>query len=92
MIQRDQKEFYTTCPLCGLRIGNNIYGVVEHKCQEVESIKAVQSYVSQMAEAHAFKIDQQFWLVVKQKPKWLPSFLYKAVVKNLVELQYHKDK
>lgn len=42
------------------------------------------SYVRQMAEEHARKIDENFWLVVKQKPWWMPSFLYRSVIKNLV--------
>ena len=47
-------------------------------------------YTKQMAENHALRIDKNFWLVVKQKPKWMPSFLYKAVIKELVEFQQHK--
>jgi len=47
-------------------------------------------YTQQMAENHAKKIDDNFWLVVKQKPKWMPSFLYKAVIKELIEFQQHQ--
>lgn len=50
----------------------------------------VEKYTRQMAESHAVKIETAFWLVVKQKPKWMPSFLYKAVIKVLVEFQQHK--
>lgn len=45
---------------------------------------AVDGYAKQMAENHAFNVDKAFWLVVKQKPKWMPAFLYKAVIKNLI--------
>ena len=50
----------------------------------------VDKYVGQMAENRAMKIDTNFWLVVKQKPKWMPSFLYRAVIKELVEFQEHR--
>ena len=50
----------------------------------------IDKYIKQMAENHAKKIDKNFWLVVKQKPKWMPSFLYKAVIKELVEIQRYK--
>ena len=50
----------------------------------------IEKYTSQMAENHARKIDDNFWLVVKQKPKWMPSFLYRAVIKELVEFQEHR--
>ena len=48
-------------------------------------------YAKQMAENHAFIIDKTFWLVVKQKPKYMPSFLYKLVIKNLIEIQKHNE-
>jgi hypothetical protein len=49
----------------------------------------IYDYTKQMAENHAFKVDENFWMVVKQKPKWMPSWLYKMVIKNLVEFQQH---
>jgi len=49
----------------------------------------IEKYRRQMAENHAKKIDDNFWLVVKQKPKWMPSFLYRAVIKELIEFQQH---
>ena len=49
----------------------------------------IEKYTKQMAESHAFKIDNAFWLVVKKKPKWMPSFMYRAVIKNLIEFQQH---
>ena len=50
----------------------------------------VEDYSKQMAEAHVFKIDENFWLVVKVKPKWMPAFIYKAVIKSLVEFQQYR--
>ena len=47
----------------------------------------MEKYTRQMAESQAVKIDDKFWLVVKKKPNWMPSFLYKAVIKELVEFQ-----
>ena len=47
----------------------------------------ISGYAKQMMENHAMLVDKNFWLVVKQKPKWMPSFLYKAVIKNLIEFQ-----
>lgn len=47
-------------------------------------------YTKQMAENHTFKVDSNFWMVVKQKPKWMPSWLYKTVIKNLIEFQQHQ--
>jgi hypothetical protein len=49
----------------------------------------IDKYTRQMAENHAKKIDDNFWLVVKQKPKWMPEFIYKSVIKELVEFQKH---
>lgn len=54
-------------------------------CQKNE-----EKYANQMAENLALQINKNFWLVVKKKPKWLPSFLYKAVIKSLIEIQQHK--
>jgi hypothetical protein len=45
----------------------------------------VEQYTKQEMERQAFLIDKNFWLVVKEKPNWMPSFLYRAVIKNLVE-------
>lgn len=50
----------------------------------------IEKYTKQMAENHAFLIDKNFWLVVKQKPKWMPQWMYKAVIKELVEFQEHR--
>ena len=50
-----------------------------------------EKYTKQMAENHARVIDKNLWLVVKQKPKWMPSFLYRAVIKELVEFQQHNN-
>jgi len=56
-----------------------------------EEENIVEKYAKQMAENHARKIDENFWLVVKQKPKWMPAFLYRAVIKELVEFQEHRS-
>jgi len=53
--------------------------------------EVMDSYVEQMAENHARMLDKNFWLVVKQKPRWMPAFLYKAVIKELVEFQEHRS-
>lgn len=47
----------------------------------------IEKYARQMAEEHAFIIDKNFWLVVKIKPKWMPSFIYRAVIKDLVSFK-----
>ena len=49
----------------------------------------VEEMVEQMARNHAIEIDKNFWLVVNKKPKWMPSFLYRAVIKNLVSFRKH---
>ena len=49
----------------------------------------IEKYGKQMAENHAMVIDKNFWLLVKQKPKWMPSFIYRAVIKELVEFHQH---
>ena len=46
-------------------------------------------YAKQMAERHAFVVEKHFWMVVKQKPKWMPAWIYRAVIKSLVEFQTH---
>ena len=46
----------------------------------------VKDFSNQMARSHARKIDDNFSLIVKRKPKWMPSFLYRAVIKRLVVL------
>lgn len=57
---------------------------------DLSSHKISDPYIKQMAENHAFLIDKNFWMVVKQKPKWLPAWLYKKVIKNLIEFQQYK--
>lgn len=59
------------------------------KDNKYEGAKIIDSYTKQMAEAHAFKIDETFWLVVKVKPDWMPKFIYKMLIKNLIEFQQH---
>ena len=53
--------------------------------EEKETI--IEKYARQMAEEHAFIIAKNFWLVVKIKPKWMPSFIYRAVIKDLVSFK-----
>lgn len=60
----------------------------EDTIKEVET--TLEKYTKQMAENHALKIDENFWLVVKIKPKWMPSFLYRAVIKQLIEFKQFK--
>jgi len=50
----------------------------------------VEKYTSQMLENHAKKIDDELLIIVKKKPKWMPSFLYRAVIKELVVLKHFK--
>jgi len=56
----------------------------------IEKDNILDNYAKQMQEARMFKVDKTFWLVVKKKPKWMPDFLYKAVIKNLVEFHHYK--
>ncbi len=65
-------------------VATTLYFTEWHSKEEVED------YTKQMAENHAFKIDTNFWMVVKQKPWWMPNFIYKAVIKSLVEFQQHQ--
>ena len=53
----------------------------------MENENIIEKYSNQMMKNHAKKIDDNFWLVVKKKPKWMPAFLYKAVIKELIEIQ-----
>lgn len=55
-----------------------------------EEETVIEKYARQMAENHAIEIDKKFWLVVKQKPKWMPGFIYRAVIKKLVEFNQVK--
>jgi hypothetical protein len=66
--------------------GKFIVVIVNNK-MEKETI--LEKYANQMAQTHARVIDEHFWLVVKKKPKWMPSFLYRAVIKELIEFQQH---
>lgn len=62
----------------------------EFKKEEIEET-IIEKYSKQMAKNHAFQVDKNFWLVVKQKPKWMPSFIYRAVIKILVEFHSYKN-
>lgn len=55
-----------------------------------EYYNLAEKYTAQMAENHMINIDKNFWLVVKQKPKYMPSWLYKMVVKELVVFHQYK--
>lgn len=61
-----------------------------HTEEDIKDQSIAESYVSQMAKKHAMEIDKNFWLVVNEKPKWMPRFIYKAVIKNLVEFHQYK--
>lgn len=52
--------------------------------------KTLENYTRQMQEGHAFMIDKNFWMVVRPKPWWMPAFLYKMVIKNLIEFNEYK--
>jgi hypothetical protein len=60
----------------------------ENKYANMDKIN--KKYTQQMSERHAFNIDKNFWMVVKEKPKWMPSFLYRAVIKELVQFEEHR--
>ena len=47
----------------------------------------VDSYAEQMAEERSIKIDNSLFLVIKKKPKWMPSFLYKKVIKDIITIK-----
>ncbi len=59
-------------------------------CPTRSASQIVEDYAKQMAENHAFLVDKNFWMVVKQKPSWIPAWLYRKVIKNLIEFQQHK--
>ena len=72
---------------------NNTYCelVVSEYMEEIEHAgNIVDTYAEQMAQKHAKEIDRNFWFIVKQKPKWMPDFIYKAVIRELVELHHYK--
>lgn len=56
----------------------------------MEEENPIDKYVTQMAENHQILIDKNFWMVVKQKPKYMPAWLYKMVIRELVEFQQYK--
>lgn len=86
------------CDKCGYILGgievkenygcNDCNPFYVEKGEQMDNL--ISRYAQQMSENHAIKVEEAFWLVVKQKPKWMPSFLYRAVIKNLVEFQEHR--
>ncbi len=48
-----------------------------------------EKYAKQMIQTHVIEIDNKFRLVVNEKPKWMPGFLYRAVIKQLVGIEEH---
>ena len=46
----------------------------------------VHSYAYMIASQYAKLKDDYFFIYIKKKPKWMPSFLYRAVIKRLVVL------
>ncbi len=58
------------------------------KNEEIEHARSIiDTYSEQMAEERSIKIDNAFWLVIKKKPKWMPSFLYKKVIKDIITIK-----
>jgi hypothetical protein len=49
-----------------------------------------QSPIEKYAESHAFKIaaniDDKMTIVIKPKPRWCPKWLYRAVIRDSVEI------
>jgi hypothetical protein len=39
---------------------------------------------------HEYLVDKNFWMVVKEKPSWMPLWMYRAVIKNLID-QINED-
>lgn len=60
-------------------------------CSKHEAENVMEKYTKQMAENHAKLIDKNFWLIVKQKPKYMPAWLYKMTIKELIEFQEHRS-
>lgn len=50
----------------------------------------MERYARQAMEAHAFNVDKNFWMVVKPKPWWIPMWLYRRTIKDLIEFQKHQ--
>lgn len=50
------------------------------------------AYAEQMAAEFIMKIDSHLSLVVKKKPKYMPSFLYKMVIRQLIEVSSNQKK
>lgn len=48
----------------------------------------VDKYVAQMAEKQAIFINEHFKFIVKPKPRFMPSWLYKMLIRELVTLQW----
>lgn len=50
----------------------------------------IENYIKQAQENHQIKIEKNFDLVVKKKPKYMPLWLYKMVIKDLIEFRTYK--
>ncbi|MBU2118723.1 MAG: hypothetical protein KJ954_14140, partial [Alphaproteobacteria bacterium] len=74
------------------------FGGHEHGCfiltgqmnGESKDCSVMEFYARQMSLNHAKKIEENLYLVVKNKPIWMPSFVYKAVIKRLVEFYEYR--
>ena len=46
--------------------------------------------IQQFAEIHASKIEDKIKVVVKPRPKWMPEFVYNAVIKKSIITKKYK--
>lgn len=54
--------------------------------EETDAMDIVGKYVKNMGYVKAVLVDTSMSLVIKQKPRWLPTWLYKKVIRDVIEL------
>ena len=58
---------------------------INKKKGDKETERIVYQLTNDMLDRHNKLIDETFLFIVKEKPFWMPKFIYKAVIKNCVE-------
>lgn len=53
--------------------------------------KNIDWQIKYKAELLWYAVDQYFKIYIKAKPKWMPQFIYKWIIKNIVNLVFLKE-
>lgn len=55
-------------------------------------MKTIKDIVEDTQKEHLAKIETYLSLRIQSKPKWLPAFLWKAILRRVLVIRYFKER